>query len=63
MLDALTFADCLTSDRYPDTQAAIAAYEQEMLERGAAEARNSLETADWMLAEGAAEQLIAMFGQ
>nr|WP_295924169.1 NAD(P)/FAD-dependent oxidoreductase [uncultured Dyadobacter sp.] len=62
MLDALTFADYLTSDRHPDTQTAIAAYEQEMLERGAAEARESLAIADWMLAEGAAEQLIAMFG-
>lgn len=61
MLDALTLADCLTSDRYPDTQAAMAAYEQEMLERGAAEARESLEMADWMLSEGASERMIAIF--
>jgi 2-polyprenyl-6-methoxyphenol hydroxylase-like FAD-dependent oxidoreductase len=33
MLDALELSDCLTSEAFKDTRAAIAAYEKQMLSR------------------------------
>lgn len=61
MLDALELSECLTNGQFPDAQAAIAAYEKQMRERAAAEARESLEISDWMLAEDAQARMVGLF--
>jgi 2-polyprenyl-6-methoxyphenol hydroxylase-like FAD-dependent oxidoreductase len=44
MLDALELSECLTSDDYPDTRSAIAAYEQQMRIRAAETAKITMES-------------------
>ena len=44
MLDALELGQCLTSDNFPDTRSAIAAFEQQMRERASATAADTLES-------------------
>ena len=46
MLDALELSKCLTSNDFPDTQHAIAAYEKQMCARAAEAARESLGSSD-----------------
>ena len=60
MLDALELSECLTNGQFTDTQSAIAAYEKQMRERAAAEARQSLEMTEWMLAEDAQDRMVAL---
>ncbi len=61
MLDALELSECLTNDNFTDVQPAIAVYEKQMRARAAAEAQDSLDTAEWMHDEGATKKLICMF--
>ncbi|GAB2692591.1 NAD(P)/FAD-dependent oxidoreductase [Mucilaginibacter koreensis] len=60
MLDALELSECLTNDDFKDTQAAIAAYEEQMRKRAAEELQDSLEMADWMHAKDAKDKMIQM---
>ncbi|MDN5284908.1 MAG: 2-polyprenyl-6-methoxyphenol hydroxylase [Mucilaginibacter sp.] len=63
MLDALEISECLTSGNFNDIQTAIAAYEKQMRLGAAAEAKVSLEMAEWMHAEGASAKMVQMLTQ
>ncbi|RQO31488.1 2-polyprenyl-6-methoxyphenol hydroxylase [Taibaiella sp. KBW10] len=63
MLDALELSECLTNDAYENIRMAIAAYEEPMRIRAAAEARDSLDMVAWMHAEGAQEKMMYFFSQ
>lgn len=61
MLDALELSECLTDDRYSDTQTAIAAYEASMRQRAAQEVAESFEMMEWMHSGNAQDRVIAFF--
>lgn len=61
MLDALELSECLTDDRFNDTQTAIAAYEASMRKRAAQEVVESFEMIEWMHGDDAQERIIAFF--
>ncbi len=63
MLDALELTGCLTGNNFADIQTAIAAYEEPMQQRAAAEAQVSLEMVEWMHAEGAQDKMVRMLNQ
>lgn len=63
MLDALELSECLFNNEFPDVQSAIAAYELQMLKRASEATRASLENTEWMHAEQALNNMLAMFGQ
>lgn len=61
--DAFELADCLAGNRFGDLRTAIAHYEKEMLARGAAATRDTLENAGKMFAKDALAQMTAFFGE
>ncbi len=61
MLDALELSICLTSDAYPDTLAAIAAYEQQMRERASATAQMTLDQTESLHSPNGLADMMAMF--
>ncbi|HEY8955834.1 NAD(P)/FAD-dependent oxidoreductase [Chitinophaga sp.] len=61
MLDALELSECLTGDRFNDTQSAIAAYEASMRKRAAQEVVGSFEMMEWMHGEDAQDRILAFF--
>jgi len=63
MLDALELSECLTSDEFTDIKTAIAYYENQMRERAAEAAKESLENTEWMHSENALARMMAMFEQ
>lgn len=62
MLDALELSQCLTSDQFPDVQAAIAHYEQQMRQRASAVAQETLEQTEALHSPGALAHLVGLFG-
>lgn len=63
MLDALELAGCLLSDNYPDTRAAITAYETQMIARAAETAKMTLDQTESLHSPGALDRMIAMFNR
>ncbi|GAB3872950.1 NAD(P)/FAD-dependent oxidoreductase [Hymenobacter segetis] len=61
MLDALELSQCLTSNQFPDLQAAIGHYEQHMRERAATVAAETLEQTEALHSPGALAQLVGLF--
>lgn len=61
MLDALELSECLSDEKFENSQTAIAAYETSMRQRAAEEAKTSFEMIEWMHADNAQEQLISLF--
>jgi 2-polyprenyl-6-methoxyphenol hydroxylase-like FAD-dependent oxidoreductase len=61
MLDALELAECLLNDQFPDTRAAIAAYEQQMRTRASETAQMTMEQTAWLHSEKGLENLLEMF--
>ncbi|MBV7529608.1 NAD(P)/FAD-dependent oxidoreductase [Chitinophaga sp. sic0106] len=61
MLDALELSECLTSGKYTNEAAAIAAYETNMRQRAGEVAQMTLEQTESMHTEGALERMVAMF--
>jgi 2-polyprenyl-6-methoxyphenol hydroxylase-like FAD-dependent oxidoreductase len=62
MLDALELSLCLTDQRFPDTHAAIAAYEKQMRARAAETAAISLEQTASLHSPRAIADMMALFG-
>jgi 2-polyprenyl-6-methoxyphenol hydroxylase-like FAD-dependent oxidoreductase len=61
MLDALELSRCLSSSEFPDTQAAIAAYERQMRLRAGAIATMTLEQTASLHSAGAIANMMALF--
>ncbi|SHM79635.1 2-polyprenyl-6-methoxyphenol hydroxylase [Chitinophaga jiangningensis] len=61
MLDALELSTCLSSGKYENDAAAIAAYETQMRQRAGEVAKMTLEQTTSMHTEGALERMVAMF--
>jgi 2-polyprenyl-6-methoxyphenol hydroxylase-like FAD-dependent oxidoreductase len=62
MLDALELSICLTDQAFPDTKAAIAAYEKQMRSRAAEAAAISLEQTASLHSSRAIADMMALFG-
>jgi 2-polyprenyl-6-methoxyphenol hydroxylase-like FAD-dependent oxidoreductase len=62
MLDALELSECLLSDVYPDTHAAIAAYEKQMCIRASETAAMTMESTAALHAPDAISFLINVIG-
>jgi 2-polyprenyl-6-methoxyphenol hydroxylase-like FAD-dependent oxidoreductase len=62
MLDALELSICLTDQSFPDTRAAIAAYEKQMRARAAGTAAISLEQTASLHSPRAIADMMALFG-
>ncbi len=62
MLDALELSACLTDQHFPDTRAAIAAYEKRMRARAAETAAITLEQTASLHSPGAIAVMMALFG-
>ncbi|GAB3691108.1 NAD(P)/FAD-dependent oxidoreductase [Spirosoma flavus] len=60
MLDALELSECLTSDTFPDTHSALAAYEKQMLSRASETAKLTLEQTDALHAPDAIAHILAV---
>ncbi len=63
MLDALELSICLTDEEHPDTRAAIARYEEQMLARFAETAAMTLEQTASLHSPHALTDMLALFGQ
>jgi len=63
MLDALELSECLFNAEFTDVHSAIGAYELHMRKRASEAALMSLENSEWMHADGALVNMLAMFGQ
>lgn len=63
MRDALELSGCLTSDKYPTLQEAIAAYEKNMRERASDAAKESLENGERMHSQEALETMLEFFSE
>ena len=61
MLDALELSECLTNGQFPDEQAAIAHYEQQMRQRASAVAQETLEQTEALHAPESLEYLVGLF--
>lgn len=61
MLDALELSDCLCGDRFGDMRTALAFYEQQMRERAAAAAKESLDNGEIMHGKDALKEMTAFF--
>jgi len=61
MQDAFELADRLTSQAFPDLQTAIAHFEKDMQQRGAAATKDTLENTGRMHSERALEEMLAFF--
>ncbi|GAB2848281.1 FAD-dependent oxidoreductase [Hymenobacter ruber] len=61
MLDALELSECLTNGQFPDEQATIAHYEQQMRQRASAVAQETLEQTAALHAPGALGYLVGLF--
>ena len=61
MLDALELADCLLNKDFPDTHAAIAAFEQQMLARASETAQMTMEQTASFHSPEALDNILAMF--
>lgn len=62
MLDALELSNCLTNDRFPDVQAAIAHYEAHMRQRASAVTQETLDQTEALHAPHALAHLLNLFG-
>ncbi|MDQ2772489.1 MAG: FAD-dependent monooxygenase [Bacteroidota bacterium] len=62
MLDALELSQCLTSTQFPDVQAAIAHYEQQMRRRASEVATETLAQTEALHSPGALAHLVRLFG-
>lgn len=63
MQDAFELAACLTGNTFSDTQSAIATYETNMLQRGAAVTQDTLINTTLIHATGGLEQLLRVFSE
>lgn len=61
--DAFELAACLTGDQFPDIKTALSGFEREMVARGAAATRETLENAERMFSKTGLEQMTAFFNQ
>lgn len=61
MLDALELSNCLTSDQFPNVQAAIAHYETQMRQRASAVAGETMEQTEALHGPGALAYLVGLF--
>jgi 2-polyprenyl-6-methoxyphenol hydroxylase-like FAD-dependent oxidoreductase len=62
MLDAVELADHLSLSKFPDTDAAISAFECSMRDRMSPLIQGSLDTQDLLFADDAPQALVATFG-
>lgn len=62
MLDAVELCECLCNAHFPDTQYAIAVYENEMRRRGAAAAQDSMESSAALHAPDAISFMVNIMG-
>ncbi|WP_316797899.1 NAD(P)/FAD-dependent oxidoreductase [Pedobacter frigidisoli] len=61
--DAFELAESLTGNRYPDLKTAISNFEKDMIKRGAAATRETLNNAERMFSSSALAQMIGFFDQ
>lgn len=61
--DAFELAACLTDSEFPDIKTAISAFEKEMVARGAAATKDTLENSERMFSKTGLEQMSAFFNQ
>lgn len=62
MLDAMDLSECLTNGNYANVEAAIGAYEKQMLARSAGAIKDSLEMAEMMHAADAQDRMLKLLG-
>lgn len=63
MLDALELSNCLTCDAFPDIQAAIAAYENQMRSRASEVAQLTLDQTEALHSPAAITHMLALFSE
>jgi 2-polyprenyl-6-methoxyphenol hydroxylase-like FAD-dependent oxidoreductase len=63
MQDSFELAEVLTSDRFADIKTAIAHFEKDMIARGAAATKDTLENTERMFSQKGLEQMISFFNQ
>lgn len=63
MQDSFELAEVLTSDRFADLKTAIAHFEKDMIARGAAATKDTLENTERMFSKTALEQMVSFFNQ
>lgn len=63
MLDALELSDCLCSEKFRDIKTAIASYEDQMRQRAAAAAQESLENGDKMHSADSLQTMLDFFSR
>lgn len=61
--DSFALAEVLTNGKFPDIKTAIAHFEKEMIKRGAASTKATLENAERMFSKTGLEQMTAFFNQ
>ncbi|SDK13058.1 2-polyprenyl-6-methoxyphenol hydroxylase [Pedobacter sp. ok626] len=63
MQDSFELADVLTSNKFTDIKTAIAHFEKDMIARGAAATKDTLENTERMFSKTGLEQMISFFNQ
>jgi 2-polyprenyl-6-methoxyphenol hydroxylase-like FAD-dependent oxidoreductase len=63
MQDSFELAEVLTSNKFADIKTAIAHFEKDMIVRGAAATKDTLENTERMFSQTALEQMISFFNQ
>ncbi len=63
MQDSFELAEILTGNEFPDLKTAIAHFEKDMVKRGAAATKDTLENTGRMFSKNALEQMIGFFNQ
>ena len=61
MLDAVELSECLLSEHYPDTRAAIAAYERQMLARASVTAKDTMDSTVALHSPDAISYMVNLF--